>query len=418
MSPSEDFKKKYHERYLKAKQKGVKFWPDVIYKDLLVSFALFIILVLLATFVGVANEPKADPSDSAYIPRPEWYFLFLYEMLKFFPGALEVVGTFIIPTIAVLALILLPFIDRNPSRYFGNRKIAIGVIVVIVLGMIGLTLRSVATAHPTEETGTVAATLAEQVVAGQELYSVHCVECHGAEGEGGEVKGVEGLEGFIMKPINSQDEMYTRTDETLFNIITYGQPDLGMQPFGKAFGGELGVGDIDAVVAFMRYTWDDRAELPAEASAAFAAPPLGPDEVPSYEVHISWLSKRYCVSCHRSSATKENQNNYMETYEEIMTSGDHAPNVIPYDLNSNLYLMVLRQEIEAGGPMPPSQELKPEYVEWWRRWIEGGAPNTAADAAAASGAVAPTGVLTTTVTAPLTTTVTVPVTTTVTTPAP
>jgi hypothetical protein len=71
--------------------------------------------------------------------------------------------------------------------------------------------------------------------------------------------------------------------------------------------------------------------------------------------------------------------------------------------------------------MPPSQPLKPEYVEWWRRWIEAGAPNTAADAAAAGGATAPTeptGVLTTTVTAPFTTTVTVPVTTTVTTPAP
>ena len=418
MGPSEEFKKKYHERYLKAKQKGVKFWPDIIYKDLLISFALFIVLVLLATFVGVANEPKADPSDANYIPRPEWYFLFLYEMLKFFPGSLEMVGTFIIPSIAVLVLFLLPLIDRNPNRYFGKRKIAIAVMVLIVLGMFGLTLRSVATAHP-EETTTVAATLPEMIVAGQDLYSVHCVECHGAEGEGGEIKGVEGLEGFIMKPINSQDEMYTRTDESLFNIISYGQPDLGMQPFGKAFGGELGVGDIDSVVAFMRYTWDDRAELPQEASAAFVAPALGPDEVPSYEIHISWLAKRYCVSCHRSSATKENHNYYMETYEEIMTSGDDAPNVISGDLNSNLYLMVQRQEIEAGGAMPPSQALKPEYVDWWRRWIEAGAPNTAADAAAASGAAgpaAPTGVLTTTVTAPLTTTVIVPLTGTVTVP--
>ncbi len=63
---------------------------------------------------------------------------------------------------------------------------------------------------------------------------MHCVECHGADGEGGEIKGVEGLEGYMMKPINTQDEMYTRTDETLFNIIEYGQPNLGMPPFGKA----------------------------------------------------------------------------------------------------------------------------------------------------------------------------------------
>ncbi len=59
----------------------------MIYEDVLVTFAVFIILIMLATFVGVANEPKADPSDAAYIPRPEWYFLFLFQMLKYFPGS-------------------------------------------------------------------------------------------------------------------------------------------------------------------------------------------------------------------------------------------------------------------------------------------------------------------------------------------
>ncbi len=386
---TEEFKKRYYERYLQAKQKGgIKFFPDVIYKDMLVSFALFIVLILLATFLGVANEPKADPSDANYIPRPEWYFLFLYEMLKFFPGSLAVFGTFILPTVAVLTLVLLPFIDRNPSRYFGNRKVAITVMTVVVLGMVALTIRSVLTAHPAEETGTVAATLPDQILAGQDLYSVHCVECHGAEGEGGEIKGVEGLEGVILKPIHSQDEMYTRTDETFFNIISYGQPDLGMPPFGKATGGELGVSDIDAIVAFMRYTWDDRAELPAEVSQANVIPELKEGEVPSYEVHIAAIEKRYSVSCHRPG--KKNNNYLMGNYADVMKSGDHAPNIIPGDLNSNVYLMLNRQEIEAGGPMPPSKELKPELIEIFRRWIEAGAPNTAADAAAAQpGAAAP-----------------------------
>jgi len=406
MALTEELKKAYHERYLAAKQKGVKFYPDVIYKDLLVSFALFLILVMLATFLGVANEPKADPSDSNYIPRPEWYFLFLYEMLKYFPGPLEVVGTFILPSVAVLVLFLLPFIDRNPSRYFGNRRIAITVMTVIVIGMVALTIISMATAHPVEETGTAAATIPDKIVAGGDLYSVYCVECHGAEGEGGVVEGVEGLEGFQMKPINSQDEMYTRNDQTLFDIISYGQPDLGMQPFGKAFGGELGVGDIDAIVTFMRYTWDDRAELPQEAANAFAAPVLGPDEVPSYEIHIAYIAKRYCISCHRESATKENGNYHMDNYDLLMTSGDYAPNVKPGDLNSNMMLMVLRQEIEAGGAMPPSQPLKDEYVDWIRRWIAAGAPNTAADAAAAGGSVVPVAPMVTT-TLPMTATVTV-----------
>ena len=83
---NEEQKQRYLEKYKKAKQAGEKFFPDVIFQDLLVSFAIFIILVMLATFLGVANEPKADPSDVNYVPRPEWYFLFLFEMLKFFPG--------------------------------------------------------------------------------------------------------------------------------------------------------------------------------------------------------------------------------------------------------------------------------------------------------------------------------------------
>ena len=78
-------KARYYENYKKEKQKGLKFWPDIIFKDLIVSFALFLLLVGLAVFVGVAHEPPADPNDAAYVPRPEWYFLFLFQMLKYFP---------------------------------------------------------------------------------------------------------------------------------------------------------------------------------------------------------------------------------------------------------------------------------------------------------------------------------------------
>ena len=106
---NEEQKQEYLKKYKQEKEKGIKFYPDVIYKDLLVAFGVFLILLGLAIFVGVANEPPADPSDTSYIPRPEWYFLFLFEMLKFFPGSLEWVGTVIIPGIFVLALLLLPF---------------------------------------------------------------------------------------------------------------------------------------------------------------------------------------------------------------------------------------------------------------------------------------------------------------------
>lgn len=376
---NEEQKKTYKEKYYRLKQKGVKFYPDIIYKDLIVSFAIFLLLVGLAIFVGVAGEPKADPNDSAYVPRPEWYFLFLFQMLKYFPGKLEWVGTAVLPGLAVLALILLPFIDKSPFRYWKKRVFAVSFMSVVVIGMVGLTVVASITTPPQEEAGSLATTLSEQVLAGQDLYSVQCVECHGPDGEGGEIKGVEGLEGVVLKPINSKDEMYTRDDDTLFNIINYGQPDLGMTPFGLGYGGELSRGEIEAVVIFMRYTWDDRAELPVEAAQAGAVPALGPDEVPSYTAHIQPIVKRYCVSCHRPG--KKNNNYFMGSYEEIMTSGDNAPNIQPGDLNSNLILMLHRQEIEAGGPMPPTRELKPELTAIFERWVAAGAPETPEEAA-------------------------------------
>ena len=375
---NEEMKKKYLERYKQAKQKGIKFFPDIIYKDLIVSFAIFLLLVGLAAFLGVAQEPRVDPDDTSYIPRPEWYFLFLFEFLKFIPGKLEWVGTTVIPGIAVLILFLLPFIDRSPFRYWKKRIVSISIMGVIVLALIGLTIAAVVTTPVQEETA-LASSISEKIIAGQDLYSINCVECHGADGEGGEIIGVEGLEGVVLKPINSQDEMWTRTDETLFNIINFGQQDQGMPPFGLAYGGELKRSEINYIVTFMRYTWDERAEVPAEAAAAGSIPSLKEGEVPSYEVHISQITKRYCISCHREG--KENNNYLMGSYEEIMTTGDDAPNVIPGDLNSNVIRMLHREDIDAGGPMPPSKELKQEYIEMWEKWILAGAPETAEEAA-------------------------------------
>ncbi len=378
---NEEQKKLYKEKYTQEKQNGVKFWPDIIYKDLVISIALFIILVILATWIGVSQEPKADPSDSTYIPRPEWYFLFLFQLLKYFPGSLEWLGTTVIPIIAVLALFLLPFFDRSSKRFWKARPWAISIMSVMVVGIIALTILAVVSTPPQEVTGTIAGTVPEQILAGQDLYSVNCTECHGPEGEGGEIKGVEGLEGYIMKAINTKDEMYTRDDPTFNEVISYGQPDLGMTPFGRAYGGALGPSDIEAIVTFMRYTWDDRVELPKEVASANAIPTVAPGQVPSYEVQIAAIQKRYCVSCHR--AGKKNNNYIMDNYEDTIKTGDHAPDLVVGDLLCNTMQMLNRVEgLEAGNPMPPTRGLPPELVEIYKQWILAGMPNTAADAAA------------------------------------
>lgn len=390
---NEEQKKKYHEKYSQAKQKGVKFWPDIIYKDLVVSFGLFILLIGMAIFIGVAKEAPADPNDTSYIPRPEWYFLFLFEFLKYVPGAIEWVGTAILPGIAVLALLLLPLLDKNTKRHWQNRKVGISIMGIIVLGIVALTIMAAVTTPEQVETA-LAGSLVEEIAIGQDLYSIQCTECHGPEGEGGIIQGVEGLEGTELKSISSVDEMWTRTDETFFQIIAFGQQDLGMPPFGLAYGGELKKGEIDAIVTFMRYTWDERAEIPAEA--IFGIPPLAEGEVPSYEVHISAIAKRYCVSCHRPD--KENNNNLMQTYQEILTTGDNFPkNVISGDPDASYMIRTMMRESiydDAGneiiGPMPPTKEIEEKYIDMFRIWILFGMPETAEDAAALSGSTTST----------------------------
>ena len=442
---NDEYKKKVNEKYEQKLQKGERFWPDSIYKDLLVSFALFILLIGLATFVGVHPEPKVDPTDATYVPRPEWYFLFLFEFLKYFPGALEWIGAAVIPGLLVVALLLLPFYDKNPLRHYSKRPVAIGIMSFIVAGMVMLTFMAstvistllafvllalvfvvlffslykkpgqlVAWRKPALWLGTIAIfaiigvsyvqtsalagdeeevhvanTISEKMVLGQDLYSLECVECHGADGEGGTIKvtAADGTETEEpVKPINTKDEMYTRNDGSLYDIIAYGQPNLGMPPFGGAYGGELTPSEIEYIVTFMRYTWDDRAEVPADAVASI--PTLAEGEVPSYEVHISAVSKRYCVSCHREG--KENNDYFMDTYEGIIKGGKNAPNVVAGDLNSILLQVIQGHEVtgndgETINVMPPSgKSIKDEYIDMFIRWVEAGMPETADEAAALS----------------------------------
>jgi len=374
----DDNKQHYKERYNSEKEQGVKFFPDIVYKDMIAAFGVFIVLVGLAVFIGVSADPPADPNDSTYIPRPEWYFLWLFQLLKYFPGQIEWVGTTVFPAFAVLALLLLPFYDRSPFRYWRKRKFAIVVGGLATLSLIAFTLLAVVTTPPNEEFEAVSS-ITQKIISGQDLYGLHCVECHGSEGEGGEITTVEGLEGVVVAPLNAPDFIYTRSDDTIYNVIDYGQQDLGMPPFGVAYGGELTKGEADAIVAFMRYTWDDRVEIPEDAAAAGAIPELGPDEIPVYSVHIEPIVRRTCISCHRPG--KKNGEYLMRDYDEILKTGDFAPNLIAGDLDSNLILMLHREEIEAGGPMPPTKPLREDWIEIWERWVLAGMPENPEDVA-------------------------------------
>src|SRR5512138_3556046 len=151
---NDETKKKINERYQRELQRGEFFWPDSIFKDLIVSLGIFILLILLATFIGVPAEPKADPADTSYLPRPEWYFLFLFKFLALYGqipllGKIEWLATVIVPSIAVGLLVFLPFIDKSPDRYYGKRIFPIAIMGIVVVSMVTLTLMADVPTGPT-----------------------------------------------------------------------------------------------------------------------------------------------------------------------------------------------------------------------------------------------------------------------------
>ena len=99
------------------------FFPAQTARDVTVVTVVLIALFALAWRGMPAMEGPADPTDATFIPRPEWYFLGLFQLLKYFPGKLEVVGAVIIPTVLGALLALLPWLDRGPDRDPRRRRV-------------------------------------------------------------------------------------------------------------------------------------------------------------------------------------------------------------------------------------------------------------------------------------------------------
>jgi mono/diheme cytochrome c family protein len=168
---NEQEKKEYLEAYHKAKEAGPSFFPDVVVKDAVVALLVFLALVALAYFIGAPLEARANPADTSYTPRPEWYFLFLFQLLKYFPGKLEVIGVIVIPTVVLGLLFFLPFIDRTAKRHPISRPIVTAGVTLVVLAVGLLTLQAVRETPPPADTS-----LGDPTAA---LYVTNCAGCHG-----------------------------------------------------------------------------------------------------------------------------------------------------------------------------------------------------------------------------------------------
>lgn len=126
-------KEQYLREYGMMKSKGKPFFPYAIAKDGAMACITLIVIIAMAVLFGAELGPKADPTTTTYTPRPEWYFFFLFELLRVVkPPALVFMATIGIPTICLVLLLGLPFFDRGPERHPLRRPIAmIGAVATI-----------------------------------------------------------------------------------------------------------------------------------------------------------------------------------------------------------------------------------------------------------------------------------------------
>ena len=124
------------------KQRPELFYPRQVLMDLSLTALLIIGLGLLCFFVPMKLGPPANPADAQYVPRPEWYYLPIFQWLKYWHGAASVVGILIIPTVLAAAIIALPFLDRSIERRPWKRPVAMGAYVFVLVVLVGLGLRS------------------------------------------------------------------------------------------------------------------------------------------------------------------------------------------------------------------------------------------------------------------------------------
>jgi ubiquinol-cytochrome c reductase cytochrome b subunit/menaquinol-cytochrome c reductase cytochrome b/c subunit len=143
-------KEAYLREYSILKNEGKPFFPYAVAKDGTMAAIVMLVIIFLALLFGAEVGPKANPTTTTYVPRPDWYFYFLFEVLrvmrnvpKFTPMA-----TIGVPTICMILLFLLPFYDRSPERRIERRPIALAAGVVTIAAMAYLTYTGANTGSP------------------------------------------------------------------------------------------------------------------------------------------------------------------------------------------------------------------------------------------------------------------------------
>ena len=162
----------------RARAGSETFYPRQVFMDAVVMLAVFGVVAMLAISTEFPLADQADPSDHSFVPVPEWYFLFFYQLLKYAPGAWGPLATWLLPTLFFIGLLLLPFLDRNPERHPSSRRVVIGAglgFLIVVFSLLSISLRDLY-AVPKRD---------PSVVRGMALVEhFNCKTCHRIHGEG------------------------------------------------------------------------------------------------------------------------------------------------------------------------------------------------------------------------------------------
>lgn len=205
----------YEREYAAEKTAGKPFW-DSLLKDAIVAAVLIAIVVVLAATQGSQLEAKANPNSTNYVPRPEWYFLDLFQLLWYFTGDLEPLLIFLVFTIGAVIFVLVPFLDRGRARHPRQRPIAMGLTFVVVAGVLGFTFLG-ATSTPTS-TALVPATdgMSAAELAGLRVYNEQgCAACHQIRDVGGHTGPSLTRAGFRWEPATIEKQIVTPQDERM-----------------------------------------------------------------------------------------------------------------------------------------------------------------------------------------------------------
>jgi ubiquinol-cytochrome c reductase cytochrome b subunit/menaquinol-cytochrome c reductase cytochrome b/c subunit len=143
-------KEEYLREYSILKAEGKPFFPYAVAKDSLMACVVMVCIITLSLVLGAELGPKANPTTTTYVPRPEWYFFFLFELLRVIkPPSLVPLATIGVPTIGMALLFLLPFFDRGPERRPERRPIATLTGIFVICAMALLTYEGASAGSPT-----------------------------------------------------------------------------------------------------------------------------------------------------------------------------------------------------------------------------------------------------------------------------